>query len=487
MSTRAWEVQFWEMNTEISSTNLVSIHTTPFKILSYVPHAPEIAVESEPSGKDETRIRKIRYRDVTERMTLLIQDGDVNANFDEIEKIKRTFAAARLSFEDRTIPRYYIGFRETGTADWWISRLIGGSAVEGPDTLALDWIEDRLLARVTFSRRYFWEQYIDTEVTLSNSGGAGTPLNIRNHDDATAGHDNYVEIAAAQIPRGDLEAPIRLRIRNWESGITFRRFYVCAWADYSGDIANIKTIEAEDGTVIGGISTVEVDANASNGEYVEAIWTVDAETKLFTYALDDLLLKALRGTNCRMIQRFNAAPGASPPLVRLKVVRGTDVLWESEQIQLNADDYLQDLGQVKLPPWDIWGWLDVPDLGLEVWGQKVGGGQLDSDFIFPMPTKFFRYFEPLDDGLVYDADGEWLEDHPTYGVFTWNDSAAAALKGAIPNYVASGKRVEFIADKKHRVWILWDRADASAPVDDIARISIRWRARRKTLDAVGVT
>ena len=476
MSTRAWEVQFWEASTEISATNLVQI-STPFSILSWMPQATRERIREVPTGK------KVEYRDVTEKMIVLIQDGSVNANFDELEKVKRALAYARHSFSDPQFPRYYIGFRETGAADWWISRLISGRANEGPATLQVDWLTDRLFAEIIYTREYYWEEYITGLLDLTNQGGTSTAQGIVNHADAA--HDNYVEIAAADLIKGDLEAPIRLIFVNGEAGVTFRKIYVSSWTDYGGDIGYITNIQADDGVMVGGISAVQVDAGASNGEYVAATWGVDAETKLFSYALDDLLLKTLQGASCRMIQKFWDAPPASPPLVRLKVVYGSDVLWEGDQIQMTRDE-LQDLGQVKLPPWDIWGKLDTPDLLLEVWCQKVGGDTLNFDFVQPMPAKFFRLYQPLGDGLVYDVDDAWLEDHPTYGVFTWNDSAGAADKGAIPNYIGSGRPTEFVPGEKHRMYFLFDRADGTAPIDDIATISIRWRARRKTLDALGV-
>jgi hypothetical protein len=464
------------MSTEVSATNLVEI-SSPFGILEWMPSATRERIRDAPTGK------KVEYRDVTEVIRVIIQDGDVNDNFAELEKVKRALAYAPYSFKDPTAPRYYIGFRETGAADWWISRLISGRADEGPATLQVDWITDRLFARITYTREYYWEQYIATLLDLTNQGGTSTAQGIVNHADAA--HDNYVEIAAADLIRGDLEAPILLKFVNGEAGVTYRNIYTCSWTDYGGDIAYITNVQADDGVMVGGISAVQADAGASNGEYVEATWAVDAETKLFTYKLDDLLLKTLKGASCRIIQKFWDAPPASPPLIRLKVVYGSELLWEGDQVQMTVDE-LQDLGQVKLPPWDIWGKLDTPDLLLEVWCQKVGGDTLNFDFIQPMPAKYFRLYRPLGDGLVYDVDDAWLEDHPTYGVFTWNDSAAAADKGAIPNYIGSGRLIEFVPDEKHRMYFLWDRADGTAPIDDIATISIRWRARRKTLDALGV-
>lgn len=469
MTTIAWDVRIVQGN-----STLVALNDAPIKIIDINLIAPRSQIIRQRSSGREDRVRKVRKRPVVGTIRIAVTDSDIPANLTELEKIKRAFMLAEEAqeFDDRD--RIFLEIQKVNAGDWYRSEIITGSVQEEPETMHTDWTRDLTIARVLFTRRPFFEKTTGDTLTIVNGAGSGTTAAINNHDDG--GHDNWVTLAAAQL-EGDMAVHPEIALLAADAGVTIRRVYL---GILRGASANVVFLEAEDG-VNEAVSSDAADAGCSNGNYVTSTWAVDAETKLFTLTIAAAHAKALGGRWCKMMTRFQAAVGATPPKIRFKLAYGSNVLWEGEQLQLHASDFLQDLGDMKIPPWEQEGSSsESPDLNLEVWAQKEGGGTVKIDYIFPVPKDSFRFYEPITGGLYYSSDEAWLYDTPEEGVYT-EYGGAAGTAGVVPNYVASGEPIILLSNVDTKWWWLWDRSDASSPVDDAATVKLVVKHRRATL------
>lgn len=464
----------WDVRIVQGSSELIDLNTAPVKILDWVPSAPRSQIIRQRSTGEEDKTRKVRLRPAVETMTLILRDTDYAANLAELEKIKRGLTLAREAQEHDDHARVFIEVRKVGGGDWYRSEIITGAVQEDPDTMKEDWIRNVMFARLTFTRRFFWEQTTGDAMTVVNGSGSGTTRVITNHDDG--GEDNWVTVTAAQI-KGDLAVHPEIALLAGDAGVTIRRVYLGVMR---GSTANVVFLEAEDGTNEASSSDA-ADANSSNGNYVTSTWAVSAETHLFTFDLTAAHAKALGGRWCKMMMRFQAAVGDSTTKLRLKLVHGSNLLWEGEQLLLHTSDFLQDMGDMKIPPWEREGSsADVPDLGIQVWGQKSGGTTVKIDYLFPMPKDGFRFYEPIAGGLYYSSDEAFLYDTFEEGVYT-QIGGAAGTKGVIPNYIASGEPIELLSNLASKWWWLWDRSDGTAPIADVATVKLTLKHRRTTL------
>ena len=470
MTTIAWDVRIVQ-----GSSTLVSLNTAPIKLIDINLTAPRSEIIRQRTSGREDHIRRVRKRPVVGNMSVAVTDGSVANNLEELEKIKRAFMLAEEAQELDDRDRIFLEIQKGNAGDWYRSEIITGRVQEDPTTMMTDWTKDITTARILFTRRPFFEKTSGDTITIVNGAGSGTTAAINNHDDG--GHDNWVTVAAAQL-EGDMAVHPEIALRAQDAGVTIRRVYL---GILRGDPDNVVFLEAEDGVNVGGISTDGADANCSNGNYVTSTWGTGADTKLFTLTIAAAHAEDLGGRWCKMMTRFQAAVGASPPKIRFKLLYGSNVLWEGEQLQLHASDILQDLGDIKLPPWEQEGSSsESPDLSLEVWGQKSGGGTVKIDYIFPMPKDSFRFYEPIAGGLYYSSDEAWLYDTPEEGAFT-QYGGAAGTAGVVPNYVASGEPLVLLSNVDTKWWWLWDRSDASSPVDDAATVKLVVKHRRATL------
>lgn len=459
MTARDYDVKFTWGPSEISD----SVTDSPIKLMGWQPTSPRVAFEVEKSSGHGSRMRRARRRHVTERMDIEIQEADMATNFATLEVLKRLFEIAGEVHEDDSLYIPRIQMKNSAAGSYYFDELYGGRIIEHPETMGIRWERDRLRVMIEITRRGYWEHTTASLLELTNQHGTDqTALAVYNHSDPA--HDNFVKIDAADIP-GDLPSMAEIYLTNG-TGAAIRRIYIAMYGK-GLPFTFVHTLEAED-AALEAESTSQAAATASDGNYVESIWATDVEELLFTWTLDSTIIERSWGKWFKMLTRFHTAP-ATPPKVRLKLLVGSDVLWEGEQVQLDATDQLQDLGEIKLPPYVDPGGGDTPDMKLEFYGQVAGGTTLHTDVMQLFCKDGLRIYEAVAGGM---ANAGVLQDLALY------DRVVEDSSGRIPRFVATGDPILLRPNIDHTLYVLWDKPDGSHVIDDSCTLSVRLAPRR---------
>lgn len=302
--------------------------------------------------------------------------------------------------------------------------------------------------------------------TIDTSG-----VTVWNHDDSGTDHNNYLDIAAAEVT-GDLPAPLRLEITNWTNS-TNRANNVFVAHNVLSDPANFShMLEAE--AASGGTTTA--DTTCSNDSRKALSWTNTAESELLTWTLSTAVLNACRGNYFRLLARFATTPAYTDLWVRVRIKFSLTTIWEGPQVLLNNVYNLQDLGVLQLPPYLV-GAGDIYPLNLVLYGQRNVSGthSLSLDFVQLSPLDGWRKFSPRGYGLAY---GVRLVDDGIEGQ-TYTEGWATA--GKTGHYIGSGERIMVWPNARQRLYFLHDGISGVAAIDRTLRVQGFYRPRRLTI------
>lgn len=128
------------------------------------------------------------------------------------------------SVQYRTGERVWLRVTPDGDSTTWRAEIL--SARLEPDGAALRvWGNKKERLHLTLTRSV-WEDDTERAITVVNNNGSNsTGLTVRNHEDGGAGHDNWVQIAAAQIT-GGLPAPAIIKLKNtYGSALYLSKYY----------------------------------------------------------------------------------------------------------------------------------------------------------------------------------------------------------------------------------------------------------------------
>lgn len=363
--------------------------------------------------------------------------------------------------------KLWVEYRPIDSDAYFRSEVLGGSVQwsSNPAKRRLDASTNTVEVAVSWTRRNWWEgAEVELELSTSNQAAATGGRTIYNHDDSGTGHDNWVQIAAAQVT-GDLPGAVRVQLANSVgSARSYRKVFLGVNA--FSDPANFAhVLEAESAS--GGGSVVS-DANCSNSSRRDI---APSGSLTLTWSLTAAQLQRTQGRWFRMLLRVNDHSGDLRVRPEVRDGGGTYTLWRGDSVVLPSQyGGIFDLGSVPLPPGGYATAYGALTLALVFSGTSL----TELDFLQLTPLDAFRYLECM--GAV--ANGESVVDNGYEGLAYVLSSSAY-----LPLVAPRGEPLMLFPGKLQRVFVLQQNltGNSLAPIADTLAVRVWHRPRRRTI------
>lgn len=331
------------------------------------------------------------------------------------------------------------------------------------------------ILRLRIVRSEPWED-LARALFLSNQNGAGVwnGLAIRNHCDATSGHQNFVDAGAEEVG-GTQPCPVEVRlILPAGFASTLQDCYLASGFDLSGASGSFNhVLEGEAGSPASGCtsSSLPADSSCSGGNSALVEWTSLSEIPIWKWTLTPAQLDFMKGCRFRPLLRLASLPSAG---IRLRWsvpnLTGSGEMLRTEQTLLDPSLYLAPLPAVRLPPeWMGGGPYDPLDIQLLAECSTAGVKTLNIDFVHLLPAESFQHLRPLGGlgaGYTLISDGR---ENKVYA--SQNTGGSKHLSHAL-----TGGPILLYPGRENRIYCLYETA-AGAPVDSLIQVAVIQRAR----------
>lgn len=429
--------------------------TAPVLGCVYFPLAPN------PEAPDEPIVEPVELK----------LSGTVAAIRSTLRAINLLLLGALERSEQEVGPRVFIWYSPVDTDNIWRSELQRG-VVDWSDDKKLRNLADSAAATVVVTlnwvRQPFWEDQL-TQATLTNGNGSNNTsgLTIRLHDDGTAGHDNYVEIDAAEVG-GDLLAPVEIRLKNTVgSGANYRNFYLANnW--FGTTMPHMLEGESRDA----GFGTIQSSALASNGQYVALSVTGTLEVP---WSIPTAVLQKTQGRYLRVLAKFFFFDGSANVFVRAKIKdpANTVTLAEAEEeVKLTPNaGYIQNLGVLPFPPGGFNLASAIHKLVLAIRTETLQTVSVDFMQLTPtFPPGCYREIRQLGNQLLNNEElvDDGIENN-SYITNGGNHFLLAPKTGPLMLW----------PNRTQRIYVLADGTDVT--LDHTLQVKVFFRARRATV------
>lgn len=458
------------MATDILSLGLgsatIPLYLSGALVLDYMPQSAALGTVGQ--GQE---IYEVERQPVTETVRLWLYGESPAAVQSLIGSIERWAEGVHRRQRTRTGERGYLLQQVRSDTEMWRSEVLAARLQPADENLRRWGSGVEVLLFVT--RRPFWETVAERELPLDNTSAGGPAtggVTIYNHDDATTGHDNWVDVAAVDVA-GNLPAPLRLRMTN-NSGanIGYRNFWQANNSHYS-PATFVHVIEGE--SMVG--VTQVADGGSSGGYYGRASWTtlIQHVVDLYKWQLPSSLLTAAAGGFFRVLVRFaNTPPSGMEFQLHIKTVPSPIFsLWDGPKFTASGA-LLQDCGIVQLPPGATGG--SYYDLNLVLSGEYTGTSQLDIDFVQLTPADSTRWFKQI--GYQIPPNDAIENNGPEDRVYEID--AATGQQSYL--YEAYSAALHVWPSRDQRLFFLFDEA-STMNISRSSSIRAWYRPRRSTL------
>ena len=359
----------------------------------------------------------------------------------------------------------------------WLSPLLGGR-MEIPGNPGRERIAGIQGIRLVLQRPDYWQSAAAVELPLSNTGGSRVTggLRISNHLDA--GHENFVEVAAADAP-GDLPAPLRIELQHIHtSGAGLGDVYIHQLVEnLSASLPNV--LEAEAAAAGSGVSrSLLTSATESGGQAVRLEWNAaPTPAELLRWTLSPAFLGWAARKPLRPLLRFSTPQPEMDLWLGWQIFNGSQAVWSSPPVLLPAGRALVDLPGLILPPLQSLGETGAAlfsglELVLTACKTSPAACSLDLDFIQLLPLDGWRRLfasRVLEYGQWLVEDG--IED-ATYGL--------QPLVERLPGHVGVGERLMLHPGRRQRFYFL-NTTGAEARIDLDMTVKLSCQPRRRHL------
>lgn len=371
------------------TTTVTLSQANGYLVTGFVLDAPEISTrEIISEGIDGSELPAIAYRNVTQTIEILFIGTSTSNLQTLIHAVENMLYKAHRRQTTKAGARVYLQIQIDSEASTWRSEILTGKLRLGDEALQ-QWIDKKPEGQLTVTRRFFWEgPETELQLSTSNQSAATGGRTIYNHDDSDTGHDNWVQIAAAQVG-GVLPTPVKLELTNSTgSSVGYRNIYLAvnAYSD-PGNFTHILEGESR----ISGYGTITTNAASSGGNYNSYSFS---STGTMLWTLSATIMQDTQGRWFRLLARFFAWSGTDiyiKPILRDST--GLLPLWEGDEISLGStaasSTKIIDMGALPLPVGGYQGAWGTQVLGLLV--RATGSAQIDLDFMQLTPLDSYRY------------------------------------------------------------------------------------------------
>lgn len=441
---------------------------------SYAPGTPELSVieAAAQAVRDGGEVTAVTLRNVVETVALAVVASAFSTVQTAIRGLETLLQQAQHRQSTGKGAQVWVEYRAADSGDVYRSELLYGRLDPDREMTSEAWIAaSAVRVTVMWQRRYFWEG-ARTELALDNTSTASKAtggVTIYNHSDSTAGHDNWVDIAAGDVG-GVLPAPAEISLYNSYNSAT--RTYKAYIANniFSSPATFTPILEGEDASYVAGGAAATANADSSNGYYQAATWAGDTESKALEWALDSTFLGRALGNRFRMLARVVSTStgvrvGAKVLLVGLTTVA------ETPEVTITAG--LNDLGIIQLPPW-LTGQTGLYELTLALYGRLTGGATLTLDYVQLTPLDGYRMLVPRGYGAAYQTT--LVDDGITRALYvTWGAG------GKTGHYVGHGEPLALRPTVAQRLCFLFSNSLGGADIARTHTVRVYYRPRLLTI------
>ena len=396
---------------------------------------------------------------VTEDLQLISAAQASIAAMETLQRdLDKAFVQAKRYAETRVGDKVYLHWQKEGSADIYRSPIRAGKASLTDNALGNLWRNRMLRQMVVLTRENYWETVTEYELQLSNSNTAATTggVVVYCHDDADTGHDNYVQIAAAQVG-GSLPTPPRLEITHTYASAICGDIFVNL-NSFAAPTTFTHILEGESSTGYETTSTPS-DATCSAGAYRTTTWATSTSTRLMMWSLSSAMLTAMAGNRARIGVTLAALPAAAYYLHWRVLFNGLTPITSTEnrEDQLSTYNRMQMLSDIYLPPRNL-GMGTYNGLSLALYGRYPGGGTLAVDYLHLSVMDGSRFYKYIAYGL---GTNYRLVDDPIDDA-VWVDTGASTDR--YPLYNKPEGTLELAPNTTQRLYFMARSASGAAPI-----------------------
>jgi hypothetical protein len=362
----------------------------------------------------------------------------------------------------------YLEVKIEDADDWNRALLMGGMLNEFDLDRAL--FSGRMDAVLSYERENGFEG-AEAQIPLSNTNAANNTsgLTVYNANDAygTAPNKryNWVNVPGASLA-GDLPGSARVEITN--TGAVEVGDIWLSQNVYSNPLTFPHILEGETSTL--GVLETGAYSTHSGAQGRQINWSGTSLTKCFAWPLSTALLNAARGSNMRVMIKWNTPP--SEAFAQL-TISDVDVLWTSPLELLPAWD-LAELATVRLPPYLIRaGDLYPLTLNLYLRSTAAPTNACTVDFIQFSPVDGFRHYRHWSDDLP--AAASLVDDAITDELYVQHPSGKAG------SFIGYGEPLRLWPGRDQRLIFLAMSSSGICEVTRTLSIKLFYRPRRLSL------
>ncbi len=441
----------------------------------YAPATPELSVieATAQAVRDGGEVTAVTRRNPVETVVLTVAASTFSTAQTALRGLETLLQQALHRQNTGKGDAVYVEYRAADSGDVYRSELLYGRVEPDPETGTAGWAATGALrCTVLWQRRYYWEGArtelaLDNTSTVSKATGGVT---VYNHSDSTAGHDNYVDIAAADVG-GVLPAPAEIALYNSYNSVarTYRAYIGNNVFAAPATFAHI--LEGENKSYVAGGAAATANADSSNGYYQIATWASDVETEALRWTLSAAFLATARGNRFRLLARVAAGTSTGVRVTAKVTLAALTTVAEAPEVEVETG--LCDLGVLQLPPW-LTGQTDLYELSLALYTRLTGGGSLYLDYVQLTPLDGYRMLVPRGYGMAYTTT--LVDDGITRTLYVdWGSSAKTG------HYIGHGAPLLLFPARAQRLYFLFTNSSGGTDIVRTHTVRVYYRPRLLTI------
>lgn len=407
---------------------------------------------------------------VSEMARIRMRGTSASAAFDVIRNAERLFDQARRFAESERGSRVYLRFSPGSAETLHRAELAGGDAIYDRRD-GLGWqLNARMFAVDLSWRRRVWEADSEIELPLTNGSAANQTggLTVYNHYDATATHQNYVEIAASSV--GGVEpAPCRVEITNL-SATTISTLVLGANA-FSASMP-IHFLEGESASN----ATTVADANSSSGNYGRVSISASTAASVLGWNIPAASANSLAGQYYHLWLRIPGAASTNNGIycyAAAQYINTAQILAQTIEVRQSASG-LQSLGALQLPPF-LQSESDYLGFDIRLYARNATAINMYCDYLALFGVDNFVVYSSST-GMGQNVT---LKDERSVSGRVWVDGVSGTARTA--HFIAQGAPLVIYPNRLQRLHFLAMDSTNLSIISNTFRIRVYYRPRRWTL------